>query len=283
MIFHCSSLLTLRVVALLLILCSGSLENASSTQFQNLAPRALSSAHPPESSGAVLESKIEHRFFLLLPQKKRSTFEFFVHSSSPFVFDAGPIVGAEIVLRPLSFLALSLFKRKMARALRSDKHERILRALLKLPDNRRCADCDTLVRKLERWASMFFFFCDDDDVHRARFSLPFGLSHLVGLLSFRFEGVAETSLESAAWLEWRPRPSKQPARRKRSRKRERRRPSLSSFSATSCVELNLFFFFLLLLFFFQKKKKKKPHHHQGPQYVVTNFNIFVCTVCSGVQ
>lgn len=22
---------------------------------------------------------------------------------------------------------------------------------------------------------------------------------------------------------------------------------------------------------------------QGPQYVVTNFNIFVCTVCSGVQ
>jgi len=23
--------------------------------------------------------------------------------------------------------------------------------------------------------------------------------------------------------------------------------------------------------------------NQGPQYVVTNFNIFVCTVCSGVQ
>jgi hypothetical protein len=27
-----------------------------------------------------------------------------------------------------------------------------------------------------------------------------------------------------------------------------------------------------------------PHSFsQGPQYVVTDFNIFVCTVCSGVQ
>lgn len=32
------------------------------------------------------------------------------------------------------------------------KHERILRALLKLPDNRRCADCDTLVRG-GRWGA----------------------------------------------------------------------------------------------------------------------------------
>ena len=86
----------------------------------------------------------------------------------------------------------------MARALRSDKHERTLRALLKLPDNRRCADCDTLVRKRRDGSSASmvscFFFCADD-VHRARFPFIFGLSRLVGLLFFRLEDVAETSLE----------------------------------------------------------------------------------------
>jgi len=38
--------------------------------------------------------------------------------------------------------------------------------------------------------------------------------------------------------------------------------------------------FCVLCFLFRKPQKTSP---QGPQYVVTNFNIFVCTVCSGVQ
>ena len=45
------------------------------------------------------------------------------------------------------------------------KHERILRALLKQADNRRCADCETLVSAPRGWgkagpAGCFFFFRD---------------------------------------------------------------------------------------------------------------------------
>lgn len=61
-------------------------------------------------------------------------------------------------------LPLSRFAHEMGSRL-DVKHERTLRALLKLPDNRRCADCDTLVRekKTRERASMMVHF----DVHRA--------------------------------------------------------------------------------------------------------------------
>ena len=38
------------------------------------------------------------------------------------------------------------FKRKMANKNLEAKHEKILKALLRLPENKRCAVCDTLVR-----------------------------------------------------------------------------------------------------------------------------------------
>lgn len=81
---------------------------------------------------------------------------------------------------------------------------------------------------------------------------------------------------------------KEEKEKKETRKERNIHCFLSILSATSCVRrrrcrrlnplcrLQPFFVFPCLC----SKTKKTP---QGPQYVVTNFNIFVCTVCSGVQ
>lgn len=93
----------------------------------------------------------------------------------------------------------------MARMSISDKHERMLRALLKLPDNRRCADCDMLVGKERdgfslRWSRARRPSCS--------FFLAFWAVSPRRLFFFRRDSVAETSLEGvAAWLESRSRPS----------------------------------------------------------------------------
>lgn len=75
------------------------------------------------------------------------------------------------------------------------KYERTLRALLKLPDNRRCADCDTLVRELELDGPLL---CDY--VLRARFLLSSAFLWTVSFSSpfFLMEGEAESFLEIVA-------------------------------------------------------------------------------------
>ena len=112
---------------------------------------------------------------------------------------------------------------------------------------------------LLRW-----FFCD------GRPSCSFFLTFWTVLASpaffLRREGVAETLLEGVVLFESRSRPSK--SLRGESEKEKGAFYSLLQRPPASAQPL-------LLL-----QTKNPP---QGPQYVVTDFSIFVCTVCSGVQ
>jgi len=121
------------------------------------------------------------------------------------------------------------------------KHERALKALLKLPDNRRCADCDTLVRRgnggrgRETWSA------------RAR---------QAGCTGYWCEPRMKVAC---------PRPCTPVAR-----------AVLLSPRCASAVPLRL-------CLPHASHALPSPSRPQGPQYVVTDFNIFVCAVCSGVQ
>ena len=128
------------------------------------------------------------------------------------------------------------------------KHERALKALLKLPDNRRCAVCDTLVRNRGRER---------------------GRGALAPLARAKWRAGNGATGTGRRW-------ALQCLVAACARVRERERPApapprcpfvLSTLSPHAPVHTHT----TTLI------------HSQGPQYVVTDYNIFVCAVCSGVQ
>lgn len=124
------------------------------------------------------------------------------------------------------------------------KHERILRSLLKLPDNRRCADCDTLVRLMGRACLLA------KNVGRR----PATAALLAPFCAGQGGGSAGQPVDRVGQPGW----------------------AVGGGKVAACLLRRLI------------GLVARPHDRptlttQGPQYVVTDFNVFVCTVCSGVQ